>query len=332
MTHATGDGEYTELALRLVDRVHRVLGRGSEAHPTCAGLRIGKRLPERRADEPFDERLEWERDGQYFHYLTKWMHALDQVTRSTGDPTFTRWASELARAAHRAFVYEPRPGAGKRMYWKMSVDLSRPLVASMGQHDPLDGFVTCLQLEASAAAQGGAVAADLVQARADFGAMIDPRALATDDPLGLGGMLVDAYRVAQLRAQSPRIEDDGLLDALLVAACEGLRHYAAGPALRLPAARRLAFREIGLSIGLAAAQAMEAAASRVPGSFPGGPLAGRALEALGAYARLRAEIETFWLRPEHRSVETWRDHLDINEVMLATSLAPEGFLVLRPPS
>jgi hypothetical protein len=87
-----------------------------------------------------------------------------------------------------------------------------------------------------------------------------------------------------------------------------------------------------LSIGLAAAQAMEAAASRVPGSFPGGPLAGRALEALGAYARLRAEIETLWLRPEHRSVETWRDHLDINEVMLATSLAPEGFLVLRPPS
>ncbi len=28
------------------------------------------------------------------------------------------------------------------MYWKMSIDLTRPLVSSMGQHDPLDGFIT----------------------------------------------------------------------------------------------------------------------------------------------------------------------------------------------
>ena len=40
------------------------------------------------------------------------------------------------------------------MYWKMSIDLSRPLVASMGQHDPLDGFVTCAELDATACALG----------------------------------------------------------------------------------------------------------------------------------------------------------------------------------
>jgi hypothetical protein len=34
----------------------------------------------------------------------------------------------------------------------MSIDLSRPQVPSMGQHDPLDGYVTCAQLEAGAAA------------------------------------------------------------------------------------------------------------------------------------------------------------------------------------
>jgi hypothetical protein len=34
-------------------------------------LRIGKQLAERRPGERFDERLEWERDGQYFHYLTR---------------------------------------------------------------------------------------------------------------------------------------------------------------------------------------------------------------------------------------------------------------------
>src|SRR5512134_913325 len=84
-----------ELALQMIERVHRVLGRhrtddsrtgwisgladrAGEQHPTVGGLRIGKPLPERRAGEPLDDRLEWDRDGQYFHYLTKWMHALDR--------------------------------------------------------------------------------------------------------------------------------------------------------------------------------------------------------------------------------------------------------------
>src|SRR5436190_2055552 len=84
LAHATGDGRYRNMALELVDRVHRVLGRHrpdeprtgwisglaereGQAHPTRGGLRIGKPLPERGADEPFDERLEWERDGQYLH-------------------------------------------------------------------------------------------------------------------------------------------------------------------------------------------------------------------------------------------------------------------------
>ena len=47
-----------------------------ERHPTRGGLRIGKPLNEREPDEPADSQLEWEQDGQYFHYLTKWMHAL----------------------------------------------------------------------------------------------------------------------------------------------------------------------------------------------------------------------------------------------------------------
>src|SRR6185369_2766753 len=97
-----------------------------ERHPTRGGLRIGKPLPERRSGEPMDERLEWERDGQYFHYLTKWMHALDQVTRATGQPLFNRWARELAQTAYRAFTYKPQDGEPRQMYWKLSIDLSRP--------------------------------------------------------------------------------------------------------------------------------------------------------------------------------------------------------------
>jgi hypothetical protein len=160
LARATGDGRHAERALRLVDRVHHTLGKhrpddgrtgwlsglpeqAGTAHPTRGGLRIGKPRPERRADEPVDERLEWDGDGQDFHYLTKWMHALDQVSGWTAQPRFNRWARELAHVAYRAFRVVPRAGGPPRLVWKMSIDLSRALVPSMGQHDPLDGFITC---------------------------------------------------------------------------------------------------------------------------------------------------------------------------------------------
>ena len=210
LARASGDNRHREAALRLVGDVHHTLGRhradetrrgwisgltaaDAEAHPTVGGLRIGKPHPERGPDEPLDERREWDRDGQYFHYATKWMHALDQTAREMGQPIFNTWARELALAAHRGFTYVPRPGGPRRMYWKMSIDLSRPLVASMGQHDPIDGFLTCVELEATAAALR-APGPSLEGATADFAAMVDPAGLASADPLGIGGLLVDAYR------------------------------------------------------------------------------------------------------------------------------------------
>jgi hypothetical protein len=343
LARRTGEGRYMELALALVDGVHRVLGRhraddartgwisglGAEegaAHPTRGGLRIGKPLPERPPAEPIDERLEWERDGQYFHYLTKWMHALDQVARASAQAVFNRWAVELADTAHRAFTYVPAGGAGKRMYWKVSIDLSRPLVPSMGHHDPLDGLVTCVQLEGTAARlRAGDVAPPLAGAARDFVAMLDRRRLATTDPLGLGGLLVDAYRIAQLSRWGAWSPGDDLLDALLAAGLAGLEHYVAGPDLRAPAARRLAFRELGLAIGLAAVARMEADAEGGAGVSG----ATRALLAhLAGYAPLHEQLGRFWLEPAHRRTQAWLDHEDINDVMLATSLVPEGFLVL----
>jgi hypothetical protein len=61
-------------------------------------------MPGQQEIRPFDQGLEWDRDGQYFHYLTKWMHALDQVSAATGDPRFNLWARELAEVAHAAFA------------------------------------------------------------------------------------------------------------------------------------------------------------------------------------------------------------------------------------
>jgi len=343
LAQATGQSQYSELALKLVDRVHHGLGKHrpddrrtgwisgldaqrAEAHPTRGGLRIGKDLPERKPDEPMDDELEWDRDGQYFHYLTQWMHALDQVTRSTGQPVFNLWGRELAETAHRAFVY-PVGGAGRRrMYWKMSIDLSYPLVRSMGQHDALDGYVACSQLRATASGVRGAVGPPaLDDVAADFGSMIDRDGLQTTDPLGLGGLLWDAHGLAQLADQGAPV-DVGLKDKMLEAALDGLEGYARQGHLDESAERRLAFRELGLAIGLRAVAAMRQLAT----GDGERSRAGRALlEKLGAYEPLGARITAFWLEPEHQEASSWTKHRDINEVMLATALAPDGFLLLR---
>jgi hypothetical protein len=168
----------------------------------------------------------------------KWICALDEAARATGDDRLARCARELAA----------------------SVD------------DPLAGYVTCLQL-------------GLEKAAAGHRAQIDPHALATADPLRLGGLLYDASRV-----------DRELRDALLAAARVGLDHYAAQPDLRLAAEHRLAFRELALAIGLAAAQ---------------------------VGANMRTTIEAFWRDPDHRRSRTYCEHEDINDVMLAAVLVQQ---------
>jgi len=52
------------------------------------------------------------------------------------------------------------------------------------------------------------------------------------------------------------------------------------------------------------------------------------LETLLQYAPLIETIEKFWLERTSRKANSWMDHQDINMVMLATSLTPDGFLTL----
>lgn len=330
---ATHDRAFIERARALIDDVHRVLGRhrpgasrsgwisgrsepDGATHPTSGGLRIGKPMDELPSHAAPNERTEWDRDGQYFHYLTKWMHALDQTARLTGDLWYNCWARELAATAHRAFVYSLLDGS-RRMYWKLSIDLSRPVVPSMGQHDPIDGYVTYLQLLDTPLPAESCNAPELDVAIGDFLSMIDSDRLATDDALGIGGLLIDAYRLAQLGS------DQDLLEATLAAALAGLDQYA-GWNLQTPlhARRRLAFRELGLAIGLAAVERLSAIAS---------PALRPLVAEVERYAPLRNALEAFWLQPENQRSETWLEHADINTVMLATSLLPDGFVSLLNP-
>jgi hypothetical protein len=313
----------------MVGQVHQVLGRhrsddprsgwisglaesDGARHPTIGGLRIGKPMPERRPDEPQDVRTEWDQDGQYFHYLTKWMHALYQMAVRTGGDDYRRWAEELALAAHRGFRARSGPA---RLYWKMSIDLSYPLVTSSGHHDPLDGLITCMVLNAQRAAPA------LDKVIADLRRLCRGIRWATDDPLGIGGLLFDAGRLAQLLARSPTEYPADLRSQLLEDASVGLNHFKAAGALTLPASHRLPFRELGLAIGL---QVLEIIRDCDPGID-----ALRVLDKLRPNQPMQHQIEDFWLKPQNRQSLTWTEHQDINAVMLATSLTAPGFLSIR---
>ncbi|WP_455210492.1 hypothetical protein [Kaarinaea lacus] len=346
LARLTGDERYTELALVLIDQVHHTLGKHrsddprtgwisglsmqeGEHHPTQGGLRIGKKLPERGPQESFDEQLEWERDGQYFHYLTKWMHALDQVARATGKPQYNLWARELAATAYNAFSYMPTSGRGpRRMVWKMSIDLARALVPSMGQHDALEGYITGVQIISTKAdLVKSSDGPNLANEISGFSAMVNKTELTTADPLGIGGLLIDAYRADQLLRQGAEI-DDQLVESLLSASLTGLDYYTRSAELQLSAEYRLAFRELGLAIGLHAVELMKQATDDNV-QHPSLSAAARTLlNSLTRYMPIRDKIESFWRNPQHHQASTWLEHLNINEVMLATSVAPEGFLVL----
>jgi hypothetical protein len=343
--HQTGEGTYLDLALQLVDQVHDILGRHRKGdsrtgwissldeeqgrkHPTQGGLRIGKELNERGVRDPFDEGLEWDRDGQYYHYLTKWMHALNCASRATGDLKYNTWAVELAKTAHARFVYASPSGGSKRMYWKISIDLSRPLVPSMGQHDPLDGFVTYNELQATATkGPEKSTGIDLRAEISDMANICKGKSWVTDDPLGIGGLLFDACRLAQLIV-SGNLEQTGLLETLLESSLIGLDSFVKENPLKLRAGYRLAFRELGLSIGLRAVEKIQELIEQKSGPLRKRNSLHSLLKTLSRYAGLRETIETFWLEGTNREAGSWTEHRDINGVMLATSLAPDGFLNL----
>jgi hypothetical protein len=281
----TGEEKYKQLALDLVEQVHDTLGRHREddtrtgwisgleemegkRHPTKGGLRIGKGINERKQEESFNERLEWHRDGQYYHYLTKWMHALNRVSKVTEDATYNNWAIELAKAAHARFMYLPSSGGQKQMYWKMSIDLSYPLVESIGHHDPLDGLITYNQIQVTATKESKKVTGPYLGSEiTDMDEICVGKNWATNDPLGIGGLLSDAFKVTQLIIHG-HLEQTDLVENLLDASVEGLGSYVSQGPLEFPADYRLAFRELGLSIGLQAVDRLKRVIKRKRGLSP----------------------------------------------------------------
>lgn len=133
------DSRYLILAERLVEVVHRVLGAtrdgtrllpGADAqHPLRGGLRIGKLA----ASGP-------DGDGQYYHYLTTWMFALNRLAKVTNKMMYNDLGIELAESIHTKFVTR-REATHPKIVWKMSVDLTEILVSSEGNLDAAQGYL-----------------------------------------------------------------------------------------------------------------------------------------------------------------------------------------------
>jgi hypothetical protein len=214
------------------------------------------------------------------------------------------------------------------MYWKMSVDLSRALVGSMGHHDPLDALITYLELRANSARFGSSMSDINLQSEiADCQAMCEAKSWATEDPLGTGSLLVDTWRLEQIKTRMD-ISVSMDLTSLLTDCESGLEAFQLSGILNYPAQHRLAFRELGLSTGLHALARLNDWARHNTSRFSSTER--RQLARLGKFSYLSGVIEGFWLLPANRQVGAWREHADINSVMLATSLAPDGYLASCP--
>ena len=255
------------------------------------------------------------------------MHALCCLGRAVDNQLYVVWAAEMAENIHNAFCYTS-PDDARRMYWKMSIDLSRPLVASMGQHDPLDGLISYIEIREQAAARQGTDPYGLDDEISDLAHMCRGENWTTADPLGLGGLLADAWRLARLQKGGSTIPLPGLLQEMLEAAAVGLSIYTRNNSMHLPASHRLAFRELGLAIGLQAVERLDWMATSSQDVIKNESRLAALVEAIKEHMPLRWRIIQFWLKPENREVASWTEHEDINMVMLASSLAPEGFLDL----
>lgn len=294
---------YLTCAARLIDTVHSVLGKtrsqdkylpgASPERPLAGGLRIGK-----------DDESGPDGDGQYHHYLTVWMFALNRMSVVSGETKYNDLAIQLAKAIHPAFVINrdsPRP----RMRWKMSVDLSRPLVTSEGNLDPIDGYVIFSLLQKTAG--DPSVLKEEIQ---DYKKIVDTKwkYMESDDPLDLGMTLWNVHWMAAEEAWAA---------AVMERASENLRELAfVNRYFEHPLEQRLAFREFGTCLGVKCAAALSATEEENEDLLG---LADDILDqweevgiAEGAGGELDAVIKKQGLRP-------------ITRVMYATALIPGAF-------
>src|SRR3989338_7735994 len=235
----TKQEQYLNQAKSLIDEVHNVLGKdrllkhrlgnSTDDHPLLGGLRIGKKHNEEHEDG----------DGQYFHYLTKWMFALNRMSLVTGQQFYNKWSIELAESMHDRFINRSSTKT-LRMYWKISIDGSRPIVQSEGNLDPYDGYITYKLLRSvNSLFEGGEGTLVLERQIKEMETMVHIKypSYYSYDPLDLGETL-------WISSWFPKEEWAKHLHSVALESVEDLW------TTRTSKRYRLAFRDFGTSLGL----------------------------------------------------------------------------------
>lgn len=244
LSKETSSPVYLTLAKQLAQTVHDVLGRtrdgrarlprATDAEPLNGGLRIGK------TDEHGPDG-----DGQYHHYLTLWMFALNRLALATGEAEYNGLAVQLAVAIHPHFVLHAADEThGGRMVWKISADMDTALVGSEGHLDAATGFVIYRLLQRTAEQMDGPAPGVLEKEIADYRRLMarSGRLHASRDPLDLGmGLWMCHF-----------FRDEDWAAALARQSLEMARTVLDGKTglMARDASRRLAFREFGTCLGL----------------------------------------------------------------------------------
>ncbi|KAI0012394.1 hypothetical protein F4779DRAFT_614599 [Xylariaceae sp. FL0662B] len=240
---------YLARARTLAETVHAVLGStrdgtarlpGATADaPLNGGLRIGKA-----------ESAGPDGDGQYHHYLTLWMFALNRLALATGEARWNDLAIQLAKAVHPHFMTR-RPGSGpgrETMVWKISTDMRRVLVPSKGHLDDVDGFVVFRLLQETRRRHfhDDAPAVSLDDEIDDYRRIMaqDPNRSLSGDPLDLGMSMWVAH-LDRVAAWSRALAADGLRVAR-----ERFLPASRAPLTARTRYARLAFREFGACMGI----------------------------------------------------------------------------------
>ena len=115
--------------------------------------------------------------------------------------------------------------------------------------------------------------------------------LKTNDPLGIGGLLADATRTTQLMV-SGTVKLPELLDKILRSTVTGIRSYIETGQLSLSPDYRLAFRELGLAIGLKGLKIMEICIKDHPELFT--PTHEHLFKQIKIYQNISQDIDNFW--------------------------------------
>ncbi len=210
--HALGEKEYLADAESLVGEVYRVLGRNK-------GLRIGEAS---------------DRDGQYYHYLTKWMFALSRLAKVK--PEYHAKAVSLVKDVHKHFVVK-----GVGVHWKMQEDLSAAYPGcGYGGLDFYDGYTMCKLIDESALSEQIGDMLDLIKA--------NYHSFSCGQDLGLGEVLWMAhFSPAEDWAKALCQRSVATLDTMWVEAGGDRGYFCRQPGKRKT---KFAFTNFGVSVGL----------------------------------------------------------------------------------